>query len=50
MLLAKKGNSAEHDHRNATEAKGTVRDRDIALVVQGGGLCFCGRIMGIAFA
>jgi hypothetical protein len=43
---------AEHDHRNAAEAKGEVPDRDIALalIVQDGGLYYYGRTMGFAFA
>ena len=43
---------AEHDHRNATEVKGAVRDEDIALalIVQDGGLYYYGRTMGFAFA
>jgi gentisate 1,2-dioxygenase len=43
---------AEHDHRNAAEAKGDVRDTDIALalIVQDGGLYYYGRTMGFAFA
>ena len=43
---------AEHDHRNALEIDGTVRDDDIALalIVQDGGLYYYGRTMGFAFA
>jgi gentisate 1,2-dioxygenase len=43
---------AEHDHRNALEIDGDVRDDDIALalIVQDGGLYYYGRTMGFAFA
>lgn len=43
---------AEHDHRNAIEAKDEVSDGDIALalIVQDGGLYYYGRTMGFAFA
>lgn len=43
---------AEHEHHNAAEANGEVRDGDIALalIVQDGGLYYYGRTMGFAFA
>ncbi len=43
---------AEHDHRNALEIDGNVRDDDIALalIVQDGGLYYYARTMGFAFA
>jgi mannose-6-phosphate isomerase-like protein (cupin superfamily) len=42
----------EHDHCNALEMKGKIRDEDIglALIVQDGGLYYYGRTMGFAFA
>src|SRR5947209_5798615 len=42
----------EHDHGNALEVEGAVRDDDIALalIVQDGGLYYYGRTMGFTFA
>lgn len=43
---------APHDHHNALEIDGKVRDDDIALalIVQDGGLYYYGRTMGFVFA